>query len=165
MARRVFFSFHFAGDFWRTQQVRNINALEGQSLCTPNEWEQVKGRGSAAIEKWIDEQMSGKTCVVVLVGSETAERPWVLHEISKGWNNKRGVLGIRIDRLLDENQKSSTPGANPFLRINFTGTSRTLDGLAPLKSPAGADSKGIYASIANNIEQWIEEAITIRNRH
>lgn len=27
MARRVFFSFHFDNDFWRVQQVRNINAL------------------------------------------------------------------------------------------------------------------------------------------
>ena len=31
MARKVFFSFHFDEDFWRTQQVRNINAL-----ATPN---------------------------------------------------------------------------------------------------------------------------------
>ncbi len=27
MARRVFFSFHFDGDFWRTQQVRNMGTL------------------------------------------------------------------------------------------------------------------------------------------
>lgn len=29
MARNVFFSFHFSNDFWRTQQVRNIGALDG----------------------------------------------------------------------------------------------------------------------------------------
>ncbi len=44
MARNVFFSFHFANDFWRTQQVRNIGALEGQKLYTANEWEEVKKR-------------------------------------------------------------------------------------------------------------------------
>ena len=51
MARRVFFSFHFANDFWRTQQVRNINALEGQALCSANDWEEVKRKGDAAIEE------------------------------------------------------------------------------------------------------------------
>src|SRR3546814_2030159 len=84
MARRVFFSFHFANDFWRTQQVRNIGALEGQSLCTANAWEEVKRKGKASIEKWIDDNMYGKICVVVLVGSETANRPWVIREIVKG---------------------------------------------------------------------------------
>ena len=51
MVRRVFFSFHFANDYWRTQQVRNIGALEAQSLCTPNQWEEVKRKGDAAVEK------------------------------------------------------------------------------------------------------------------
>lgn len=42
MTRRVFFSFQFADDFWRTQQVRNINSLEGQKLCSSNDWGEVK---------------------------------------------------------------------------------------------------------------------------
>ncbi|MGY0711694.1 TIR domain-containing protein [Azospirillum argentinense] len=162
MPRRVFFSFHFAGDFWRTQQVRNINALEGQPVCAANAWEEVKRKGDASIKKWIDDNMRGKSCVVVLVGSQTAERPWVLHEISKGWNDGRGVLGIRINNLLDSQGQRSTPGVNPFSKITFTGTQRTLADLAPLKTPIGLDSKAVYASIANNIEEWIEEAIRIR---
>ena len=162
MARRVFFSFHFANDFWRTQQIRNINALEGQTICSANDWEQVKRRGDAAIEKWIIDQMYGKSCVVVLVGAETASRPWVVHEISKGWNDGKGVLGIRIDKLLNSSSQASVAGPNPFEKVTFTGTNRTLAGVAPLKIPSGYDSKSVYASIADNIEQWIEEAIQIR---
>jgi hypothetical protein len=162
MARRVFFSFHFANDFWRTQQVRNINSLEGQALCSPNDWEEIKRKGNASIEKWIDNQMHGTSCVVVLVGAETAHRSWVIHEISKGWNGKRAVLGIRIDKLLDTNSRSSVAGPNPFFKVTFTGTTRTLADVAPLKVPTGTDSKAVYASIANNIEAWIEEAICIR---
>lgn len=165
MARQVFFSFHFSNDFWRTQQVRNINSLEGQALCSPNDWEEVKRKGDASIKKWVDDQMDGKSCVVVLVGAETANRPWVIHEISKGWNDKRAVLGIRIDKLLDTNSRSSVAGANPFSKITFTGTKRTLADVAPLKIPTGADSKAVYASIANNIEAWIEEAIRIRTNN
>ena len=165
MARKVFFSFHFANDFWRTQQIRNINALEGQSLYSANDWEQVKRNGDVAIEKWIADQMHGKSCVVVLVGADTASRPWVIHEISKGWNDKRGILGIRIDKLLDNSGRPSAQGTNPFSKVTFTGTNRTLAEVAPLKTPAGADSKSAYASIANNIESWIEEAVKIRNNN
>lgn len=162
MARRVFFSFHFDKDFWRTQQVRNMGALEGQALCTPNAWEEVKRKGNAAIEKWVADNIEGKTCVVVLVGAETANRKWVTHEISKGWNEGKGVLGIRIHGLLDNSGYSSTAGPDPFSKVTFTGTSKTLSGVAPLKMPAGSDSKAIYKSIADNIESWIEEAIRIR---
>ncbi|MGX5830878.1 TIR domain-containing protein [Mesorhizobium sp. 43Arga] len=162
MARHVFFSFHFDNDFWRTQQVRNINALQGQSLYSANDWEAVKRKGDAAIEKWIADQMHGKTCAIVLIGAETYKRPWVIHEIAKAWNDKRGVLGIRINRLLDVDGNSSLAGESPFEKVNFAGSQKTLAGIAPLKTPSGADSKAVYASIADNIEEWIEEAIRVR---
>ena len=163
MARRVFFRFHFDGDFWRTQQVRNMGTLEGQSLCTANAWEEVKRKGNAAIERWIEDNMHGKSCVVALVGAQTASRPWVVHELSKGWNDGKGVLAIRVDKLLDSKGQSSTAGANPLSKVTFKNSQRTLADVAPLKTPAGADSKAVYASISSNIEAWIEEAIRIRN--
>jgi hypothetical protein len=165
MPRRVFFSFHFANDFWRTQQVRNMNALEGQTLCSANAWEEVKRKGPANIERWIAENMEGKTCIVVLVGAETASRPWVIHEISKAWNDGRGVLGIRIHKLLDTGGLPSTAGVDPMSKVTFKGSSKSLSGIAPLKNPAGADSKAVYATISTNIENWIEEAITIRKNY
>ena len=93
MARKVFFSFHFNNDFWRTQQVRNMNALEGNPLCSANAWEEVKKKGDAAVEQWIANEMRGRSCVIVLVGAETANRKWVRREIVKGWNDKKGVPG------------------------------------------------------------------------
>lgn len=162
MARRVFFSFHFANDFWRTQQVRNINTLEGQTLCSANAWEEVKRKGEANIKQWISDNMEGKTCIVVLVGAETASRPWVIHEISKAWNDGRGVLGIRINKLLGTDSLPSAAGVDPMSKVTFKGSSKSLAGIAPLKSPSGADSKSVYASISANIENWIEEAIKIR---
>jgi hypothetical protein len=162
MARKVFFSFHFANDFWRTQQVRQMKALEGQNLASPNKWEEVKREGDAAVEKWIGEQMSGRSCVVVLVGAETANRPWVLYEVAKGWNDGKGVLGIRIDKLLGTDSKPAVAGPNPFSKVRLKDSWKTLADFAPLKVPAGADSKAAYASIADNIEAWIEDAIKIR---
>jgi len=34
--------------------------------------------------EWIDEQMAGKSCVVVLIGSKTAGRDWVEYEFKNG---------------------------------------------------------------------------------
>lgn len=162
MPRRVFFSFHFDNDFWRTQQVRNMNALEGQPLCTPNTWEEVKRKGDASIRKWIDDSLVGKSCVVVLVGSETANRPWVIEEIAKGWNADKGVLAIRVHQLLDQNQRSSAAGPNPLEKVTHNKSGKSLAAIAPLKLPSGSDSRAVYASIAANVEGWIEEAIRIR---
>jgi hypothetical protein len=165
MPRRVFFSFHFDNDFWRTQQVRNIRSLEGQTLCTPNAWEQVKRGGSNAIERWIDSNLYGKSCVVVLVGSRTSERPWVRREIVKGWDAGKGVLAIRIHRLLDSAGHPSSAGTNPLEKVVHSTTGLTLFQIAPSYSPLGWDSKGVYASIRDNMEDWIETAIEIRNTH
>jgi hypothetical protein len=122
MARKVFFSFHFDEDFWRTQQIRNVNALEGNPLATPNAWEEVKRKGDDAIKKWIADEMAGRTCIIVLIGAQTASRPWVIYEISKAWNDGRGVLGIRINKLLNINSQPSGPGSNPFDYVTFTKT-------------------------------------------
>lgn len=163
MARKVFFSFHFDNDYWRTQQIRNIGALEGQNLYTPNAWEEVKRKGDAAIEKWIDDNLKGKSCVVVLVGSQTASRPWVIKEIIKGWNEGKAVLGIRVNGLLDSSQQTSTAGSNPFDSVTLKSGTAKLSSYAKLMTPSGADSKAVYASIQTNIEAWIEQAIKIRN--
>lgn len=165
MARNVFFSFHFNNDFWRTQQVRNMGALAGQKLYTPNEWEEVKKKGSSAVEKWIDDSLVGKTCVVVLVGAETAKRPWVVTEMIKGWNSGKGIVAIRINKLLDSKGSSSVAGANPLDEVTLKKGTERLSSHAKLITPAGADSKAVYADIQANIEDWIEEAIEIRKNY
>lgn len=139
-----------------------MGALEGQTLCTPNVWEEVKRKGNAAIEKWIDDSLYGKSCVVVLVGSQTAVRPWVIREIVKGWDAGKGVLGIRINGLLGHDGKTCSAGTNPFDKVTLGSTTTLLSTRAPLKTPAGSDSKAVYASIAANIETWIEDAIAAR---
>lgn len=142
--------------------MRNIGAIEGQPVCTPNAWEEIKRQGNAAIEKWIDDNLAGKSCVVVLVGSETANRPWVQREIIKGWDAGKGVVGIRINKLLDSSGNSSLAGGNPFDKIGYGTTGRQLSSVVKLINPAGSDSKAVYASIANGIDGWIEDAIAIR---
>src|SRR5262245_38199257 len=95
----VFYSFHFDNDVFRVQLVRNMGVIDGNEPVAANDWEQLKRKGDAAIESWIDENMKYRRCVVVLIGSETANRPWVLHEIVKAWNEGRGLFGVYIHNL------------------------------------------------------------------
>jgi hypothetical protein len=77
MAKKVFYSFYYKEDSSRIQQVINMGVVEGQAMLSGQKWEEVKKKGDAAVEKWIDEQMKGKNCLVVLVGTKTSTRPWV----------------------------------------------------------------------------------------
>ena len=99
MAKSVFYSFHYDRDAWRVQQIIQMGALEGQPILKAQEWEEVKRKGDAAIKKWIADQMAHKSAVVVLIGAQTASRPWVRHEIANAWDNHKPLVGIRIHGL------------------------------------------------------------------
>src|SRR5690348_896329 len=114
VARKVVYCFHYKPDCWRVSQVRNMGVVEGSPLLSGNEWEEVEQGGDTAIRAWIDENMKGTSCAVVLVGSKTAGRKWVDYEIESAWNAKKGVLGIYIHNLKDEARQQATKGANPF---------------------------------------------------
>jgi hypothetical protein len=163
MARRVFFSFYYAGDGWRASQVRNIGAIEGSAPCSDNDWETVKRGGDKAIERWITRQLSGRSCTVVLVGSKTASRKWVIHEIQESWNANKGVVGIRIDGLKDRKGRTSSSGPNPFDKLTLSDGLK-LSSVVKLYDPWGWTSTGVYENIKNNIATWVEEAIQIRER-
>jgi len=163
MTRKVFYSFHYKNDAWRSSQVRNIGTVEGNKPASDNDWETVKNKGDTAIEKWIDKQMKGRSCIVVLVGEKTAGREWIKHEIKKGWKSKKGVLGIQIHKLKDSDKNQSNEGKNPF--DNFTIGDKKMSSIVRLKKPSQSTSSGVYDHIKENIEDWIEEAINIRNKN
>lgn len=163
MPRKVFYSFYYDDDAARVQQIKNMGRVESQPLLTGNKWEEVRARGDKAIETWINEQMAGKTCLVVLVGAKTASRPWVQYEIKTAWKKGLGVVGIRIHGLRNLEQQTSSAGANPFTQIPIGTT--PLSRIVTLYNPSGADSKAVYANISDNIEKLVEEAINIRNKY
>ena len=57
---------------------------------------------------------------MVLVGAQTASRPWVLYEIGKAWDDKRPLVGVRIHGLEGSNGKTDTLGTNPFSLVKLT---------------------------------------------
>lgn len=165
MARRVFYSFHYFPDNWRASQVRNIGTVEGNKPATDNDWESVKKGGDKAIQKWIDDQLIGRGCTVVLIGSETAARKWIDYEIEKSWNEGKGVLGIHVHNLKNVQGNQSKKGANPFAHFTMNPDKKSLSSILKTYDPPYVDSKDVYNYIANNIEQWIEDAVKIRKEY
>lgn len=161
MARRVFFSFHYELDNWRASQIRNIGVIEGNRPATDNEWEKIKSNGDKAIKRWINEQLCGKSCTIVLIGKKTAERKWIKYEIEKSWNDGKGVLGIYIHNLKDSNGKKTNKGKNPFDNCILNNGTK-LSEIVKAYDPPFFNSKLVYDYIRQNISRWIDEAISIR---
>lgn len=155
--RQIFYSFHFDNDVMRVQQIRNIGALEDNKPVSVNQWEEVKKKGDDAIKKWIDDNMKYRSCVVVLVGEETAKRKWVKHEIKKAWEDGKGLMGIYIHNLKCPRNGTCSRGTNPFDQFTFNQGDKTYT--IKCHNPKSSDA---YNDIKDNMEDWVEEAIKQR---
>jgi hypothetical protein len=144
----------------RVWQIRKMGAIEGNEPVAPNNWEQIK-RSEYAVKKWIDDNMKYKSCVIVLVGSETASRKWVDYEIRKAWNERKGLFGIYIHNLKDPITGTCRKGANPFDNVLMRNGQR----LSSLVSCYDPNSWDAYNDIAKNLENWVEEAISTRENY
>ena len=164
MARKCFFSFHYKEDAARAAQVRQIGSIEGNTPVSDNDWEKVTKGGDTAIKEWIKGQMKGKSCVVVLAGTHTANRKWINYEIAEGWNAGKGVVAIRIHGLKNLDGRTSARGKNPLSFITHKPTGKKLSSIAKCYDPEGSNSKERYAWIKKHLANAVEEAIKIRGQ-
>jgi hypothetical protein len=155
MAREpVFYSFHYDKDVFRVQQIRNMGVVEGDEPVSANEWEQIKRKGDASVQRWIDENMKYKRCVIVLIGSETAHRPWVQYEIKRAWEQRKGLFGIYIHNLKCPRNGTCAKGPNPF--DNWAVGNQSMSNLVTCYDPNSWDA---YGEIARNLQSWVASAI------
>ena len=163
--RQVFYSFHYKEDVWRASQIRNIGVVEG------NDREKVKRDGDLAIKNWIDDQMRYRSCTIVLISEETADRKWINYEIKESWKQGMGVVGVYINGLKDNLGETASQGKNPFSDIHVFDNQKSTAKLIPLSSivrcyiAGGRDSKEKYDWIKDRLARITEEAIIIRNKH
>ena len=165
MARQAFYSFHYVPDNWRASQVRNMGVIEGNRPATDNDWEAVKKGGDAAIQKWIDDQLYGKSCAIILIGSQTAGRKWIEYEIEKAWKDKKGVLGVYIHNLKDPGGKQCSKGSNPFTPYTIGSNKTPMSSIVKAYDPPLAASTDVYNHIKINLADWIEAATEIRSKY
>lgn len=132
-----------------------MGIIEGNEPVSPNTWEQLKKK-DADVEKWIDDNMSGKSCVVVLIGSETSTRSWVKYEIKKAVSDGKGILGIHIHNLKCPNNGTCSKGANPFASMTLKRGDRIIT--PKVYDPKASDA---YGDISANLSTWVEAAIAL----
>ncbi len=158
MVRRVFFSFHYERDAWRAAQVRNSwvtkEDREAAGFTDSAEWEKVKRQGPEAVKRWIDTQLEGTSVQVVLIGAETADREWVRYEIQKSYEKGKGIVGIRIHQLKDQNGNLDEKGETDFGKIDGK---HEFSELYPVYD--WVDDNGY-----ENMGEWVERAALIANR-
>ena len=161
--RKVFYSFHYDNDVFRVQQIRNMGMIDDNEPVIENEWENIKRGGDTSIQRWIDNEMSKCSCVVVLIGQETYMRPWVKYEIQQAWFTGKGLLGIYIHNLKDPRTGVCYKGLNPFSMISvpYKGSQVNLSQLVRCIDPQPYDA---YNDIYINIASWVEDAIARRYR-
>lgn len=124
MARRVFFSFHYERDVWRAGQIRNSWVTkpdrEDAGFWDAASWEEVKKKGEEAVQRWIRDQLNGTSVTIVLIGAETATRPYVRYEIDQSWSRDNGLFGIYIQNIRDVNRNVDRKGDDPFVAMGYS---------------------------------------------
>lgn len=163
MARQVFYAFHFARDSHRVSQVKQMGVVEGQPILSSNDWEKVKKGSDAAIQKWIDDEMKGQSCLVVLIGKQTAGRKWVNYEIKKAWDDKKGIVGIYIHHLKNLSQLQDTKGGDPFATFTMCEGKKRMSNIVKAYDPPFSTSANVYNQIKEKLPGWVDEAVLIRS--
>lgn len=154
--RTVFYSFHYGRDAHRVQLIRNFGAIDGSPALGGQEWETVRARSQQSVIKWIDDQMAYKRAVVVLIGRETASRPWVRYEIGKAWATKKPLVGVHIHGLSSMGV-ADVKGANPFDAVDGVSGIPVFD--PTQKDYLGRiDTRATHSYLKNMLPTWVDQA-------
>lgn len=164
MVRRVFFSFHFDRDNWRSNRVRNSwvtkPSREESGYIDSADWEELKKDGDKAIRRWINSQLVNTSVTVVLIGAETHSRRWVNYEIKRSTEEGKGLLGIRIHNIKNKYGNTDRRGANPLNNH----TVRNSYGIEQTASSFYNTYDWVLNSGRNNFGNWVEEAAQLADR-
>ena len=117
MARRVFFSFHYERDVWRAGVVRNSWVTQERSASgffDASIWEEARTKGDAAVHALIDASLQNTSVTAVLIGQETASRPYVKYEIEQSILRGNGLLGVRVEKIKNSGGVLDEAGSNPL---------------------------------------------------
>lgn len=156
--RQVFFSFEYSKDAWRAAQIRNICLGSYYVVTTDRDWEEVRIKSVDAIKEWIDERIAKCDCVVVLIGTTTAYRKWVLYEIEKACELNKGIVGIYVHKIRNIVGDRTGKGKNPFEEVLTDKGEKLSDYVVCYDSPR-LSSEGVCEDIAEKLGELVERAV------
>jgi hypothetical protein len=116
--RRTFFSFHYQPDVSRAHVVRNSwvtkDEREDAGFFDASVFESKRRAGDETLKAFLTDALTGTTVTCVLIGSQTAFRPWVRYEIVRSFQRGNGIFGVRIHNIQNLDQEYAVAGPNPF---------------------------------------------------
>jgi hypothetical protein len=135
-------------------KIKNMGVVEGQTILSSNDWEDVKKGGHSAIEAWIRQGDDGQVvrcrahwgehcCPAV---GETRDQ-----ESVGGRTRPRGSPHPQPDR---PQRRADCKGANPFSA--FTVDGKNLDSIVKAYDPPHKTSGNVYDHIKGNLPDWVE---------
>jgi hypothetical protein len=167
MARKVFFSFHYQNDIFRVNVVRHHSLTKtgysDSGYFDHSLWEKAKSQSPQHLQNMINDGLQNTTVSVILIGSETANRPWVKYEIEQAIKRGNGFIGICIHNIKCAKTVSpSLMGPNP-LDLHFckapqvSDLSYMGDSIVPL-SRIYSTYDWVDDDGYNNFQDWVEAA-------
>ena len=152
--RKIFPSYDWVEDVWRVNQIVNLPKILGKENMgfmknVPNE--EVK-KSDTAIQRWIDANLVGCSCLVVFVGERTYQRKWVNYEMMQA--NAQGMGGLIVSLAGMKNREGipSLGGPDPYAANGLYAPPGTTNTYTIFSYRWLADD-GL-----NKIGHWIEDA-------
>ncbi len=160
MVRRVFFSFHYERDIWRANVVRNswvTQDREEAGFWDASLWEEAKKKGDSALKRMINDGLEGTSVTVALIGRETSSRKWVRYEVKKSYEEGKGVLGVYIHNIKDQNGNADVKGINLFGKLGEDEDGDPIYFAQKYQTYDWVDDDG-YENLGDWVEKAAEEA-------
>lgn len=145
-------------DAWRAAQIRHVCKGSIDVITTDCDWEEVRVKADSAIKEWIDKQIALCDCVVVLIGTTTAYRKWVLYEIEKACELNKGIVGIYVHKIRNVVGDRTGVGKNPFEYVLMDNGEKLSDYVVCYDSPR-LSGEGVCEDIAEHMEELVENAV------
>ena len=101
--------------------------------------------------------MNYRSCVIVLIGSETANRKYVKYEIEKAWNSGKALLGIYIHNINCPRTGKCSMGKNPFDGFTLNNRQKKLSDIVKCYNPNSYDAYNDIAKKLNICKSILEK--------
>ncbi|WP_407844779.1 TIR domain-containing protein [Desulfovibrio falkowii] len=114
--RKIFPSYDW-DDVWFVNQIINLPVILGRENVgfvknVPNE--EVK-KSDAAVKAWIDQHMSGCSCLVLFCGERTYQSRWVKYELEKAHREGMARLIIHLNGMKSRFGFPCQKGIDPYV--------------------------------------------------
>ena len=144
-------------DSFRATKIKKMKNFEQSVVFAEEDWPTVANHSETEIQEWVDQQVEDSDCLVVLIGEETAKKQWMNYSIKRAYELNKGIVGIFVHRLLDEEGDPSERGDDPFHYLDLNGIkfSRFIQRF----ESKHVTERYVYHDIRRNLPQLIERAL------